>query len=82
LEILHKEHGENLFGIMYFIDPDLSKNKNYYIEELKRLEKFYGVKLYLFYGKELFEYLKHPEIWDNILFWLKQWKDSFQSYQK
>jgi len=76
LEILHKEHGENLFGIMYFIDPDLSKNKNYYIEELKRLEKFYGVKLYLFYGKELFENLKHPEIWDNILFWLKQWKDS------
>jgi hypothetical protein len=76
LEILHKTHGSGLIGIMYFIDPDLSKNKNYYLQELERFEKFYGVKLYLFYGKELFEYLKYPEIWDNILFWLKQWKDS------
>ena len=76
LEILHKKHGTKLFGIMYFVDPDLSKNKNYYIRELKRLEKFYGVKLSLFYGKELFEYLGKPEIWDNLLLWLKQWKDS------
>jgi len=76
LEILHKTHGSELIGIMYFIDPDLSKNKNYYLQELERLEKFYCVKLYLFYGKDLFEYLKHTEIWDNILSWLKQWKDS------
>jgi len=76
LEILHKKHGSELIGIMYFIDPDLFKNKNYYRQELERLEKFYGVKLGLFYGKELFEYLKRPEIWENILLWLKQWKDS------
>jgi len=76
LEILHKKHGSRLVGAMYFIDPDLSKNKNYYVEELKRLEKFYGVKLHLFYGKELFDYLQQPDIWDNIRSWLKQWKDS------
>jgi len=76
LEILHKKHGSDLIGIMYFIDPDLSKNKNYYLQELERLEKFYDVTLNLFYGKELFEYFKHREIWDNILSWLKQWKDS------
>ncbi|MGC8979665.1 HpyAIV family type II restriction enzyme [Caldisericum sp.] len=75
LEILHKKHSTALFGIMYFIDPDLSKNKNYYLQELGRLEKFYGIKLDLFYGRELFEYLKHPEIWDNILSWLKRWKE-------
>jgi hypothetical protein len=76
LEILHKKHGSALFGFMYFIDPDLSKNKNYYLQELKRLEEFYGVKLNLFYGKELFDYLQQSEIWDNIVSWLKQWKDS------
>jgi len=76
LEILHKKHSSELIGIMYFIDPDLSKNKNYYVQELKRLEEFYGVKLLLFYGKELFDYLQRPEIWDNILLWLKRWKDS------
>lgn len=76
LEILYEKHGSNLVGIMYFIDPDFSKNKDYYLEELKGLEKFYGVKLNLFYGKELFEYLGHPKIWDDLLSWLKRWKDS------
>ena len=75
LEILHKKHGIGLIGIMYFIDPDLSKNKNYYVEELSKLEGFYSVKLYLFYGKELFDYLQQPKMWENILSWLKQWKD-------
>ncbi|MCX7916864.1 MAG: restriction endonuclease [bacterium] len=75
LEKLYKNHGSQLVGIMYFIDPDLTKNKNYYLGELERFENFYGVKLYLFYGKELFEYFKHPEIWDNFLDWLKKWKE-------
>ena len=76
LETLYKKHKDKLVGIMYFIDPDLSKNKNYYLPELKRLSKFYGVKTYLFYGKELFDYLYKPDLWEQILFWLKQWKDN------
>ena len=76
LETLQKKYGSYLFGIMYFIDPDLSKNKVYYTQELKRLEDFYGVKLHLFYGKELFAHLNHPEMWNKILLWLKQWKDN------
>lgn len=60
LKILHKKHGPELFGVMYFIDPDLTKNKNHYLQELKKLEEFYGVKLSLFYGKELFDYLQEP----------------------
>jgi hypothetical protein len=76
LETLCKKHGESLVGIMYFIDPDLSKNKNYYLEQLQKFENFYGVKLSLFYGKELFDYFKTPETWENILSWLKQWKNS------
>jgi len=76
LEILYKKHGRKLVGIMYFIDPDLMKNKNYYHQELDRLKKFYGVELYLFYGKELFDYLKRSDIWNDMLSWLNQWKDS------
>ena len=76
LETLYKKHKNKLVGIMYFIDPDLSKNKNYYLPELKRLSEFYGVKTYLFYGKEFFDYLGKPDLWGQILSWLKQWKDS------
>ncbi len=76
LESLYKKHGNNLVGIMYFIDPDLSKNKNHYLPELKRLSRFYGIQTYLFYGKELFDYLGNPDLWEQLLSWLKQWKDS------
>lgn len=67
LETLYKKHKDKLVGIMYFIDPDLSKNKNYYLPELKRLSEFYGIKTYLLYGKELFDYLSKPDLWEEIL---------------
>jgi len=76
LETLYKKHKDKLIGIMYFIDPDFSKNKNYYLAELKKLSTFYGTELHLFYGKELFNYIGKPDLWEKILTWLKQWKDS------
>ena len=75
LEFLYKKHKNDLIGIMYFIDPDLVKNKNFYLEELKKIKGIYGIRLELFYGKELFEYFKRPKLWDDIIAWLKKWKD-------
>jgi len=76
LEELFKRYKNKLIGIMYFVDPDLVKNKNFYISELNRLNEYYKVPLYLFYGKELFEFLKSPEYWERLLDWLTQWKES------
>ena len=76
LEELFKIYGNKLIGIMYFVDPDLVKNKNFYISELNRLNKYYKVPLYLFYGKELFEFLKSPKYWKSLLNWLNKWKKS------
>jgi len=76
LKALHRKHGSNLVGIMYFIDPDFSKNKNYYQEEIQKLRGEYEqVELYLFYGKQLFEYLGIANFWDQMLSWLKKWKE-------
>lgn len=38
------------------------------------MSKDYGVKLYLFYGKELFEFLELKGIWEEILNHLEKWK--------
>jgi len=76
LEYLYRKHGQNLMGIMYFIDPDLVKNKNYYIEELNKMEDTYGVELHLLYGKDLFVFFDKLSIWNDLLSWLTQWKDS------
>jgi Holliday junction resolvase-like predicted endonuclease len=75
LNAIIDEKGEkNLFGIFYFIDPELRKNKNYYLSALKKMEKDYGVNLYLFYGDELFEFIEIKDIWSEILKFLKIWK--------
>jgi len=76
LEYLYKKHGQNLVGIMYFIDPDLMKNKNYYTEELDKMTDIYGVDLHLLYGKELFEFFDKLDVWNDLLSWLTRWKDS------
>ncbi len=77
LKLMIDHYGENeLIGIFYFIDPDLRKNENYYKNELSKMAEDYNVKLYLFYGKELFEFLNKLDIWNEILDYLKIWKDS------
>jgi Holliday junction resolvase-like predicted endonuclease len=73
-EMVDKYNESNLVGIFYFIDPDLQKNKNYYKAELEKMTRDYGVKLYLFYGKELFNFLNREITWDEILKYLEQWK--------
>ena len=75
LNVIINEKGEkDLSGIFYFIDPDLKKNKNYYVSALEKMSKDYGVKLYLFYGKELFDFLVLNSVWDEILDYLEKWK--------
>jgi hypothetical protein len=76
LKALYRKHGSNLVGIMYFIDPDFSKNKNYYQEEIQKLRgKYEQVEIHLFYVKQLFEYLGIANFWDQMLSWLKKWKE-------
>lgn len=76
LEEIFNRYGSNIVGIMYFIDPDLTKNRGFYDKELGHLKANYKVALYLFYGKELFEFLKAPHYWKKLLDWLTQWKAS------
>ena len=79
-EMINKYGEKNLVGVFYFIDPELKKNKNYYEAELKRMSKDYGVTLNLDYGKELFEFLGHSEIWKEILKYLEEWKKEIPEF--
>lgn len=80
LNILSEIHGDSLVGIMYFIDPDLSKNKKYYVQELNKFQDFYGIELFLFYGREFFDYIGFPALWDNLIEWLSNWKDELPDF--
>ena len=74
LEILSVLHQGQLVGMMYFVDPDLGKNKSYYIQQLNQLSGFYHVPLHLFYGPELFMHFDHQNLWDDLISWLTRWK--------
>ncbi|WP_033761952.1 HpyAIV family type II restriction enzyme [Helicobacter pylori] len=76
LEVLIHHYGENIQGYFYFIDESLNKNQNYYKEELQKLSVDYGVPLSLCYGKELFEDLNIPQVWDEILNHLARWRET------
>lgn len=73
--MLSKYSEQDLIGIFYFIDPDLIKNRNFYISELQKMTTDYNVETQIFYGKPLFDYLGFSDIWEEILHYLKEWKE-------
>lgn len=75
LDIMLSKYDEGeLIGIFYFIDPELVKNKHFYVSELSKLTNDYNVETQIFYGKSLFEYLGYSDIWEEILNYLVEWK--------
>lgn len=75
LDIMLRHYGEtDLVGIFYFIDPDLVKNKSYYVVELAKMTADYNVETQIFYGKPLFDYLEMADVWDETLQYLAEWK--------
>jgi hypothetical protein len=80
LEFLYKEYQNKLVGMMFFIDPEFSKNKNYYMKELDRLKRSYDSELYLFYGHEFFDYLGKPGVWRELVGWIERWKSDLKEF--
>lgn len=75
LNLLLTKYSENeLVGIFYFIDPELTKNKRFYLNELEKMSRDYNVETHIFYGQPLFDYLQMPVVWSEILDYLSKWK--------
>lgn len=75
LAVLQRAHGTSLVGIMYFIDPSLGKNKNYYIGSMQNLFNELGIKIHLFYNGELFNYFNRPDQWEQLINGLRSWRN-------
>ena len=81
LDIMLTKFSEpELVGIFYFIDPDLVKNKNFYIAELEKMTKDYNVETQIFYGQPLFDYLGMTDVWKEILQYLELWKKEIPDF--
>jgi hypothetical protein len=38
--------------------------------------RLFNTEIYLFYGKEFFDYLKCPECWEKMVEYLTKWKNT------
>jgi hypothetical protein len=59
----------------YFIDPSMIKNKRYYTAKIAKIQSDYKIFAKLCYGKELWDEINHPEIWNELLKYLEKWKN-------
>jgi len=66
---------ENIFCIMYFIDPSLDKNKNFYEDEISRMKQIYWNKLLLLYWQDFFNLLFGEWTWNELENLLKERRD-------
>lgn len=66
----------NIIGIMYFVDPGLKKNKNYYINELETFSNTNKTEAKIFYGKEFFEFMGRSDLFEKLEEWLINWKNT------
>lgn len=80
LNTIMKNRPQKIVGIMYFIDPTLTKNKSYYLAELQKMRSFYKIDLHLFYGREFFTFIGQEFVWDDLLSWLKNWKEQLPDF--
>jgi hypothetical protein len=72
--LLRKYNKSNLKCFMYFIDPCLMKNKNYYMEEITKLKNDYNVYIKLCYGDEFWHEIGYKNVWEELLHYLEKWK--------
>lgn len=73
--LVQKYDKNKLIVFNYFIDDGLKKWNEYYTNELIKLENEYGIKAYLCYGKEFWEKIDQNDTWNEILNYLKKWKN-------
>lgn len=64
-------------AIMYFVDPEFRKNRNFYLQQMQRIS-YSQASVQLLYGSELFSHLAQVSplnvTWTDIIEWLKRWK--------
>ena len=71
-----KYPNRNLTSIMWFVDDQLVKNKNYYLNEINKSKtKYKDNEIYLYYGKNFFKSIKNGLLaWNEIIEYLTNLK--------
>ena len=81
VEALASIYGEKkLRCFVYFIDDSFIKNKTFYQKEIEVIDKKYMISAKLCYGKEFWDSINHPNVWDETIEHLKRWRNEIPDF--
>ena len=79
--LVANESFDSLKSYIYFIDPSLTKNKNYYASEIEKLRTEYDSSINLVYGGELFDHEDMNSVWEEeIMSFLLKWREDLPEF--
>ncbi len=74
--IRNKYPTKNIKSIMWFVDDSFSKNKNYYQEQIKRLN-IRNCEIFLYYGDQFFKILRNGhQSWNEMIELLTKYREN------
>lgn len=75
ISLVRNQHpNAHIDASMWFVDPGLIKNKNFYRDEMNK-ENFSNVTLHLYYGSEFFASLNNGMVvWNELISLLKEYR--------
>ncbi len=78
LKVLNRDI--KVHGVIFFVDPGMSKNKKFYEERLAYIRNQYEFDVSIVYGKEFFNMLSLVNVWNEIEKYLTQWRTELPSF--
>lgn len=73
--------GENLYAMLFFVDPALNKNRKFYLKRMADIRRDSGARVNLFYGREFFDHLiPGADVWAEMESHLKRWRDGIPDF--
>jgi hypothetical protein len=78
--ILDKTSRKELIGVVFFLDPSMNKNANFYQGRRSELSKNTKAQLHLCYGPEFFDLIGHLEMWKQLVSWLERWQNEIPDF--
>lgn len=75
IDYIKSHYSKSLIAIMWFIDDSKTKNKNYYLEQMRKYN-FEKIDMKLFYGADFFDFLDNAhQSWEEIISHLVRYRN-------
>lgn len=82
LVAVSKCYKKDVKGVMFFVDPGMSKNKKFYEQRLSEIAERHGFETCTAYGEEFFVMLGMESVWGEIIKHLIQWRRELPGFPK